>query len=238
MEKNDINIDGIGTISQGGYKNINIDGMGTIQGDIVAESVEINGKGKSLGRIKSKEMNINGLLKAFDDINIEVNCEINGYFKTSGSFNGRYLKVNGRVDIEKKVNFDKAEIDGELIVSEDFQCGELSLDGRLRVDGLLSGDNLELNISRVNEINEIGGEKLTVKKSRKTFNFSFFSIERKARLICNEIEADEIYLENTYCQVVRGRNIEIGPGCDIKRIEYTGTLKESAKSKINEKINI
>lgn len=238
MENNDINIEGMGTINQGTYKNIHIEGMGTIQGDIIAENVEIDGKVKALGKINCKEMNTNGFFKVFDDINVEENCEVDGYLKSTGSINGKYLEVNGRIDVEKKINFDKAEINGELIVLEDCQCGELRLDGRVKIEGLLSGDKLDLNISRFNEIKEIGGEKVTVKKSRNPLKVLLFSKGRNAKLICEEIEADEIYLENTFCKVVRGKNIEIGPGCNIKRIEYTETLKESGKSKINEKINI
>ncbi len=237
MEKYDMIIDGIGSISEGQYKNITIDGMGTFQGDIEAECIQIDGKGKSLGKINCNKLDVDGHFTSYDDININTKCEVNGYHKSTGSMKGKNLNVNGRLEIEKEVNFDKIQIDGDFITSGDCQCGNFYLDGRASISGLLSGDNLELNISRVNEIKEIGGEKLSVRRNGNNLrSVLFFAKDRKAKLICNEIEADEIYLEYTHCNIVRGRDIEIGEGCVIDKIEYTGTLKESSKSKINKKV--
>lgn len=236
MEKYDMKIDGMGSINQGQYKNISIDGMGTIQGDIEAEKVKIDGKAKALGKINCDKLKVDGYFTAYDDINVEDSCGVNGYCKVAGSIKGKYFEVNGVANVEKEVNFDKTQVSGELNVFGDCQCGDFYLDGRAKIAGLLSGDNIELNISRINEIKEIGGEKVSVKRNRENLKVLFFSKERKSKLICNEIEADEIYLENTHCNVVRGRNIEIGEGCIINKIEYTGTLIENEKSKIKEKI--
>lgn len=235
MGEYDIKIDGMGTISEGKYKNIKIDGIGTIQGEIEADCIKIDGKAKSLGKIKCEELKVDGYFTSCDDI-ISTNCEVDGYQEAKGSIKGNYLDVNGRLRGEKEINFDKIQVSGEFIILGNCQCGEFYLDGKANISGLLSGDNLELNISRVNEIKEIGGEKLSVKRSKSNFTVLFFSKERKGILICNEIEADEIYLEHTECNVVRGRDIEIGDGCVIDKIEYTGTLKVSGNSKINKKV--
>ncbi len=235
MEKYDIKIDGIGSIREGKYKNIKIDGMGSIQGEIEADFIKIDGKAKSLGKIKCEELKVNGHFNSFEDI-ISNNCEINGCQDAKCSIKGNYLHVKGRLEAGKEVNFDKVKVNGEFITLGNCQCEEFYLDGRANISGLLSGDNLELNISRVNEIREIGGEKLSVKRSKSYFKVLFFNIERKGKLICNEIEADEIYLEHTECNIVRGRNIEIGDGCIIDTVEYTGTLKENGDSKIKNKV--
>ena len=218
MEKYDVKIDGMGTISEGKYKNIKINGMATIKGETEADYIKIDGKAKSLGKIKCEELKVDGYFTSYDDININTNCVVNGYQEVKGSIKGKYLELNGRLSTEKEINFDKVKVNGELITSGDCQCGEFYLDGKANILGLLSGDNLELNISRVNEIKEIGGEKLSVKRSESSFTFLFFSKERKGKLICNEIEADEIYLEHTECKVVRGRDIEIGDGCIIDTV--------------------
>lgn len=236
MEKYDIKIEGIGTISEGKYKNIKIDGMGTIQGETEAEYIKIDGKSKSLGKIKCDELKVDGYFTSYDDININTNCEVNGYQEVKGSIKGKYLEVNGRLSAEKEVSFDKVQVNGEFITLGDCKCEEFYLDGKVNISGLLSGDNLELNISKINEIKEIGGEKLSVRRSKSYYKVLFFNMERKGKLICNEIEADEIYLEHTECNIVRGRNIEIGEGCIIETIEYTGDLKENGNSKIKNKV--
>ena len=143
--------------------------------------------------------------------------DVNGYCKTKGIIKGKFLEVNGRVNSEKEVSFDNIKVSGELFVNGNCQCEDLYLDGRMKISGLLSGDNLDLNISKVNEL-------------------LFFYKERNAKLICDEIEADEIYLENTYCNIVRGRNITIGDGCVLNKIEYTGEINITGKSEIKEKV--
>ncbi len=236
MLENNINIEGIGSIREGQYEAITIDGVGTIQGDISVKRIEVNGKSKALGKISCNEMDVNGLLSTYDDIKVKENCNVNGYCKTKGTIKGKFFEVNGRVNVEKEVSFDNIKVSGELFVNGNCQCEDLYLDGRMKISGLLSGDNLDLNISKVNEIKEIGGEKVSVKKNKTIYKLLFFSKERNAKLICDEIEADEIYLENTYCNIVRGRNITIGDGCVLNKIEYTGEINITGKSEIKEKV--
>jgi hypothetical protein len=39
------------------------------------------------------------------------------------------------------------------------------------------------------------------------------------------IEGDEILLENTKADVVRGKNVQIGKGCEIGLLEYQDSYK-------------
>ena len=54
----------------------------------------------------------------------------------------------------------------------------------------------------------------------------------------NLIEGDEIYLENTRADVVRGKQIEIGPNCKIKLIEYSESLKVHDDSDVEKQTKI
>ena len=236
MDKYDVNIDGVGSITEGKYRKITINGMGTIKEDIEAEIININGRGKTLGKVKCNNLEVNGSFNSYDDISIYEIGEVNGYYEVNGNIKGKNLEVSGKLKVEKEINFNKVQVSGEIIVCRDCQCGYFYLDGRANISGLLSADNIELNILKVNEINEIGGEKIVVKKSAYKLKSLFFIKARKAKLICNEIDGDEIYLEYTHCNIVRGKNIEIGDGCIIDKIEYTGTLKENGNSKINNKV--
>lgn len=236
--ENNINIDGIGSIREGQYQDVSIDGIGTIQGNIDVEKIKVNGKAKSLGKINTNYMDVNGVFNVSDDIKVKEECKINGYCKTAGSITGKYLDVNGRLSANGEVDFDNIQVSGEIFINGNCKCENLFLDGKAKIDGLLSGDNLDLNILKVNEIKEIGGEKISVKKRTGTYKVLFFTKEINTKLICEEIEADEIYLENTHCNIVRGRNIEIGDNCVINKIEYTGELKESGKSKIKERVHL
>ncbi|MBS5937250.1 MAG: hypothetical protein E6248_09955 [Clostridium sp.] len=235
---NNIDINGLGSINGGNYDNVEINGLGTINSDLICEEFSVNGKGKTLGRINTKSMDVNGLLTCYEDIEVKDPFEINGVLSSKGGLKGDRVIVNGRASFDKSVNIDRVEVNGDFYVGKDCECGSFYSDGRVRVKGLLSGDNIELNLSLTNEIEEIGGETLNVRKARRLIRVLFFTKSRKSKLISNVIEADDIYLEHTKCNVVRGKNIKIGDGCDIGKIEYSGELIINGNSKIREKFKV
>lgn len=49
------------------------------------------------------------------------------------------------------------------------------------------------------------------------------------------IEGDEIYLENTHAEVVRGVRVTLGRGCRIGRVEYAETLKVDDEAQVGER---
>ena len=51
-----------------------------------------------------------------------------------------------------------------------------------------------------------------------------FSGRGTAELRATLIEGDEIHLEDTSADVVRGKRVEIGPGCHIETVEYSEQL--------------
>ena len=61
---------------------------------------------------------------------------------------------------------------------------------------------------------------------------------KRPHLASNLIEADEIDLEYTDCETVRGVNVHIGPECVIDRVEYSGTLTTDANCTVREKVKI
>jgi len=83
---------------------------------------------------------------------------------------------------------------------------------------------------------EIGGGKITVKKKRNSLLPLFKGSEGSLR--AKVIEGDEVSLENTKADVVRGNKVKIGQGCEIGLVEYRSDLLEdkNATIKISKKI--
>jgi hypothetical protein len=52
------------------------------------------------------------------------------------------------------------------------------------------------------------------------------------------IEGEEIDIEGTKADLVRGRNVVIGSGCEIERVEYSGTLTVDKTAKVEEQVKI
>ena len=74
---------------------------------------------------------------------------------------------------------------------------------------------------------EIGGETIVVRKSDVSSPIGRLVkglIFPKDLLIAATIEGDEVRLEYTKADVVRGTNVSLGPGCEIGLVEYTGEL--------------
>ena len=57
-------------------------------------------------------------------------------------------------------------------------------------------------------------------------------------VVTDTIEADEVDLESTRARIVRGVNIRIGKGCEIDRIEYSGTIEHEPSAVIREIVQI
>ncbi len=74
------------------------------------------------------------------------------------------------------------------------------------------------------------GETIIVK--RKSSIFSLFAGE--GSLEAGIIEGDEIFLENTKANVVRGKRVTIGSGCEIERVEFQDEFRVDEKSIVKE----
>ena len=168
----DVNVEGIGKVSGGRYKNVNVEGITTILDSIDA------------GNIDAKE-----------------HIEFEGVIKVCGNVQGKSIDV----------------------------------EGVLNIDGLLSADSISFEVARSCKISEIGGSNIKIE------NNSFHNIDlfkRKVKVNCKVIEGDNIYLENVECDVVRGKNITIGPGCIIDKIEYSMNIDIDKSSTVMNAIRL
>jgi cytoskeletal protein CcmA (bactofilin family) len=197
----DINLEGIGKINGGRYKNIKISGVGTILNDIACENITLEGVCKVNGNI-----NCNNIL-------------IEGTFNSCG-----YMEAN-----------EKVLVNGYIRSEENIQGREIDINGRIIVNGLLSGDEIKILFMGKNRIKEIGGEVITALQEKKHF---INGIMIPNKLISDVIEGDIVVLENTKCDMVRGKNITIKGGCKIKKIEYSGEIFIDEKSKVENVIKL
>lgn len=227
-----MDIAGTGSIPSGEYDRVNIAGRGNIVGDIKANRVEVSGIAKSTGNIEVEYLTLSGMLKSFNDIDISEKLEVNGTSKIEGKINSNNIQINGTLKASKNITFDKLVSYGILTISGECEGRRFIGNGCTNIDGLLSADTIELELWRKSKIKEIGGEEIRVRRRVGTFNLF------KGKLISDIIEGDVIFLENTIANIVRGHNIEIGDGCKIEKIEYTGELKVIGNCTIKEKVFI
>ncbi|AIY83121.1 MAG: hypothetical protein KIB43_04110 [Clostridium baratii] len=234
---NDIKILGDGVIPEGIYNNIRIAGACNIVGKIDANLLKISGSCNSNENIKSEEIKVYGAFSSKGEVFCNNRFIVNGEASIlKGDFNG-LVKVRGELNIKEYSSFENIEVYGELKTLGNFEGNSFYGYGRVDIEGLLSADKVEIIIHDNSEIKEIGGENISIKNntSKKLFGI-LFNQTKKGYVRCNLIEGDNIYLENTICDIIRGENITIGKGCTIGTIEYSNNLTVDKESIVRNEV--
>ena len=251
----DIQISGVGTTTGGRCGSVHISGSGKIQGSVECEEFHLSGAGKvedggltvhgpihcsGAGKVEgpvfAETARISGSFSAEGDVEITGSTEVSGSLKTEGSLRGGDLSVSGVCKAEGNIRGNEISVSGVLKTPGDLQAENFHSSGALSVDGLLNAETVEIWLNGDNSVRSIGGGRVLVRRKGK--GFSFFGFQKRPRLLSELIEADEVDLEYTDCQTVRGVNVHIGSECVIDRVEYSGTLTTAADCTVREKIKI
>ena len=231
-ELSNINISGIGTLNEGEYDKVILSGSTKIIGDVKANKIVSSGSCKSFANVEGNSIQISGTMKCDGGLKSSDNIEISGTTKAK-FINANTLNISGSANVCEDCTFDKGRISGNLNVYGSCEGRDFKSSARLTIGKLLSADIVDINIEGRSSITEIGGERITIRKGRGSFEFSIIPILRK-ELTCDLIEGDNIYIENTICKIVRGKNIIIGDGCNIDKVEYTDSYKCDYKNSVKE----
>ena len=219
MEKSiaDLKINGSGSSTGGQYTSVVINGNGRIDGDLDCVYLKVNGQCDVNGNVKAESVKVHG------------NSSIKGNLEADKA------KIHGMADIGGNVSVDKAETYGSISVDGDCNAEFFKIEGIFAIEGLLNAGELELSLYGQSRAREIGGEKITVKRKGKYHFLGLKSLIMPGgnkELTADIIEGDDIYLENTQAKVVRGNNIELGPGCEIELVEYKDSFKQDEKADV------
>ncbi|MES1032979.1 hypothetical protein FOA26_12990 [Bacillus velezensis] len=223
---------GAGHASGGSYQNVSIKGEGTVGEGLQSERCRIFGTGLFLGDAEINRLKIFGEHEVAGDLSAR-SANVMGTLKVGGSMRFATMRLKGLAEIGGGAAGERCHIKGSLTVSGDCQTELLHVTGCINVAGLLNaGDvNIHLRYDR-SRVKEIGGTSITVRRKP-----GF--LKRKAGALSAElIEGDAIYLEYTEADIVRGKHVEIGPGCKIGKIEYQTSCKSHEKSTVQEHIQI
>jgi cytoskeletal protein CcmA (bactofilin family) len=133
------------------------------------------------------------------------------------------------VEVAGSVHATEIVLQGHLGCGGDCEAESLMGAGEFDVDGLLNVGRIELRIYGPSRARDIGCERIGVKAGRRV---GWFWRWPEKRLTANSIEGDDIVLEHTTAEVVRGHNVRLGTGCDIGLVEYTGTFVRDGDAKV------
>lgn len=227
--KNNLIINGTGDYPGGSYDKISIRGEGTILNEVESEAFHVYGTSEVKENIKT------GSVKILGETEIKGNIEaketlIMGTMSVGQNARLNKLKVFGTLDTSGSISGDEANIKGTISVTGDAEFEEFNSSGGFEIKGLLNAEIIKVAL-RYGEstAEEIGGGKITIKRKRNSF-IPF--VGQEGTLAAKVIEGDDIVLENTKAEVVRGNKVKIGPGCQIGLLEYRSNFTEDASSSI------
>ena len=214
--KDDLIINGSGNSAGGNFKTVNIKGNGKIDGDIECNIMNIEGRGNVYGNLKANTI------------------QIKGSSAVKGRCQATDMDIQGSADFGDDVSTGDINAKGRININGNLDVEKFHIEGAFKIRGLVNAGELELKLHGPSEAREIGGETITVRREGR---FIFTRIDKMIKtfgfstcLISDVIEGDDIYLEYTTAKIIRGNNIELGPGCEIELIEYKNSYKQDEKS--------
>ena len=230
MEKNgNLIINGSGSYPGGRYDKISIRGEGTIMTDVECSAFNVYGTSEAAENV------ITGSVKVFGEAEVKRNMEaedtlVMGTMMVGGNAHMKKIKILGLLEVGESLTGDEANIKGSIAVNGDVEYETFDSSGGFEIKGLLTADTIKVGLRfGQSSAEEIGGGKITVKKRSNTllpFGKEIGSLSAKV------IEGDDIYLENTKADIVRGNKVKIGPGCQIGVVEYRDGFKHDSKAKV------
>ncbi|MCU5683249.1 cytoplasmic protein [Bacillus wiedmannii] len=229
-DQHSLTVNGSGSSAGGDYNKVKIRGEGTISNDMSCNEFKTYGTSEVRGNMKVKNYVVYGDSEVQGNVTAEY-VKVYGNTQMNSDAHIEKTKVRGMIEVKGKFTGDFVDVKGALNVKGDIEVEELSLTGGLESDGLLNAENIEISLRyEGSKVREIGGKKITVRKKARFIPFT----SHAGSLQTSIIEGDEIYLEHTIAEVVRGNNVTIGPGCEISVVEYHTSFNQKGNAVVKE----
>ncbi|MGG1633300.1 hypothetical protein [Paenibacillus sp. NRS-1760] len=219
----DLKISGVSGAAGGSYDNVSIDGVGKVSGPIVARRFKGNGHIRMKAHLTADEL------------------EVNGTMDVKGNMKFGNMKADGLLTIAGGVSGESCELNGMMSIKGDCELEHFTGKGGFTVGGLLSAGQLEFQLQGQGKANEIGVENLIIRQADVgMWNKLFSGIipKLKPELRVGVIEGDNIDIEFTTADIVRGNVVIIGQGCSIGRVEYRSKLSVHPGAAIMKEVKV
>jgi len=232
---NDARIAGGGQITGGAYGVITINGAGSIKGDVTASTLRINGAGNTDGSVKAGALVVNGSASFGREVQATA-MTVNGDASVTEGIGVSNLTVKGRMFVGGGVAAHDVDVRGELTVNGDCQADTFVAEGAFTIGGLLNAETVDIRLHAPSKAREIGGQRVSVREGRGVASIFLFFAEK--RLTVDSIEADDVVLEYVTAKVVRGTNVQVGAGCSIDVVEYTGEFNRGPGASVGNVVKV
>lgn len=221
-------------------RHTKVSGSATFLEDVNCDDFTVSGSSKVLGYYKSNNTKVSGSL-SLDRSAVFGKLEVNGNVLIKEDAKIEVCEISGRLQVEESLQAEMIKLRGVLKVHRECNCDSFFGHGVVNIDGQLNVNDMHIEVEGLSKVKSIKAKKIIIEENS-TFGVVKKFVNKlmgyKNYLEVNEIEAENIYLENTSSKIVRGKNVTIGKGCEIGRIEYTGQLEMNDQASVSEYLKI
>lgn len=236
LDERNITTAGDVDVTEGTYGRISCAGDLRMTGKVQADSIKSAGDLMARGDVLVENMSI------FGNAEFRANLKASsvstfGDLESRGTVDAGELKVYGSMK-GKVFNIEKLTVYGDIGSAEEINCDSIEVNGELHIEGAMNIGSGILNIMGHSSVNEIFCQDLRVNADEGSYKgilAGLISRGKGGRLEVQLIEGDDITLENTTCDIVRGKNIKIGREARIRRVEYQESLEIFENGEVKER---
>ncbi len=221
-DKIDLRISGASTMPGGDYGTVSISGIGKIEGNLRAETMKCSGSAKVNGNVTAQHISCSGKSSLHGTVTAQ-SIRISGVLKAEGEVQTEELSVSGCAKLERSCRCRLLKVAGTLTSDKDVEAEEAYLSGAVKIEGLLNAEKIQMTADCLSKINEIGCSELVVRREDRGLLNRLLTRCTGNVVQVNSIEADRVDITDTHADLVRGRDVTIGQGCKIRRVEYSGS---------------
>lgn len=215
-------ISGYGSSNGGEFHIVKLEGKARVDGGLHCTEFVTNGKSTVNGPVHAKT------------------AVVNGDSTINGPLEAEHLTVHGRTVINGDLSGERLKVQGQVKVSRNCEAETFTCQGGFEIEGLLNAGEIDITLYGKGRVKEIGGESIKVRRETnqlaKWLRLMFTSLN--GGLTAESIEGDDIFLEQTTAQVVRGNRITIGEGCRIDLVEYKDELILEGDALVRQQIQL
>ncbi|MCB2360579.1 polymer-forming cytoskeletal protein [Clostridium estertheticum] len=238
---NDLKMSGSGSSCGGKYNDVFISGSGKINGDLDCVYFKTSGSSKVIGNLKAETIKISGSSKIEGNVEVK-DIKISGSTHVIGNLKSENVSISGSTHIDGNLYAQEVNISGSVTIGKNCEAECFKANGGFKIQELLNAGQITIRLGGNCFVKEIGGEHIDIRVNPMDNSIFRKAIDKifntRAELTTDLIEGDDIYLQNTNVNIVRGNNITIGTGCNIGLIEYKGEIEVSDSSIVKDQKKI
>lgn len=229
--RNDITINGGGTVAGGTYETVTVNGGGTVTGDIVCTMLRINGAATCQGAVKAATLNVNGA-GTFNGVVQAGEMSVNGDAGVRGGLGVRSLTVRGTLNVDGGIAANEIDLRGRIKTP-----GDITAEGTLRGEGAIEArdikaENVDLGVAGPSKARNIEATRVTLRSPSDLGGMFAFFTTKEFRV--ETIRASEVWLEYTVASTVSAGNATIGTGSRIGLVHYSGSFAKGGDAQVTE----